>query len=78
MKSGRQKGGQDLSQGVDDAMRGVLGTGAQMEDGKQLRSGVDDQPEPEHLCGAAQPGPQFVHLHVWELEVARCECLCKV
>jgi hypothetical protein len=23
-----------------------------------------------HLCGAAQPGPQFVQLHVWELEVA--------
>jgi hypothetical protein len=34
-----------VSQGVDDAMRGVLGTGAQMEDGKQLRCGVDDQPE---------------------------------
>ncbi|OLE50964.1 MAG: hypothetical protein AUG51_25375 [Acidobacteria bacterium 13_1_20CM_3_53_8] len=60
VKSGRQKGGQDLSQGVDDAMRGVLGTGAQMEDGKQLRSGVDDQPEPEHLCGATESGAQLV------------------
>src|SRR5215470_86731 len=40
-----QKGGQDLSQGMDHRMSRVLRAGAKMEDGKQLRTGVDDQPE---------------------------------
>jgi hypothetical protein len=37
--------------------------------GSIAREGIDRQPEPEHLYGAAQPGAQFVQLHVWELEV---------
>jgi hypothetical protein len=41
-----------------------------MEDGKNLCGGVDGQPQPQHLCGAAQPGAQFVQLQVRELEVA--------
>ena len=32
--------------------------------------GIDGQPEPEHLCGAAQPGAQFVQLQVREVEMA--------
>ncbi len=62
--------GQDLSQGVDECMRHVLRAGTQMEDGKKLRARVDSQPQPEHLCGAAQPCSQFVQLEVWELEMA--------
>jgi hypothetical protein len=49
-----------VSQEVDDSMRGVSRARAQMEHGKKLRSGVDGQPEPEHLCGAAEPGAQLV------------------
>ena len=61
--------GQELLQGVDDAMRGVLRARAQMEDGKQLRAGVDDQPEPQDLLGVAQPGAQFIQLEVRELKM---------
>jgi hypothetical protein len=70
VKSGRQKGGQDVSQSVDDRIRYVLRAGAQMEHRKKLRAGVDGQPEPEHLLGAAQPGAQLVQLEVWEPEGA--------
>jgi len=34
-----QKGGQELSQGMDDAMGHVLCSGTQMEDRKNLRAG---------------------------------------
>ena len=54
--------GQDVSQGMDDAMSGVLRTGAQMKDGKQLRRGVDDQPQPQDAGMAAEPGSQFIQL----------------
>ncbi len=64
-----------MSQGVDDAMRCVLRAGAQMEDRKQLRTGIDDQPEPEHVVRTAQPGSQFIQLQVREPEVARCGAL---
>ena len=36
-----------------------------------LGEGINGQPEPEHLFGAAQPGAQFVQLQVWEVEVAK-------
>jgi len=62
---------QDLSQGVDDSMRRVLRAGSQLEYGNNLREGVDCQPEPEHLSGAAQPGSQFVQLEVRDLEEAK-------
>jgi hypothetical protein len=63
-------GGQEVSQGVDDPVCGVLRAGAQMEHRKNLGAGVDGQPEPEHLAGAAQPCAQFIQLHVWEMEGA--------
>ena len=71
-------GGQEVSQGVDDAMRCVLCAGAHMQDRKNFRAGVDGQPQPKHLGTAAEPCAQFIQLHVRELEVARCECWCNV
>ena|SRR5216683_4409268 len=41
-----------------------------MEDGENLRTWVDRQPEPQYLFGAAQPGTQFVQLEIRKLEVA--------
>jgi hypothetical protein len=38
--------------------------------GRIAREGIDGQPEPEHVCGAAQPGAQFVQLEVREPEMA--------
>ena len=69
MKSGRQKGGQDVSQRMDDCMRHALRAGTQMENRNDLCEGIDGQPEPEHLLVAAQPGTQFIQLQVRELEV---------
>jgi hypothetical protein len=57
-------------QGVDDHVRCMLCASAEMEHRKNLREGIDGQPEPEHLCGAAQAGAQFVQLKMWEPEVA--------
>jgi len=59
-----------VSQGVDDAMRTVLRAGTQMEDGKQLCRGVDDQPQPQDAGMAAEPCSQFIQLQVWEPEMA--------
>ncbi len=70
MKSGRQKGGQEQSQGVDDPLRRVLRAGAEIEHGQKLGAGVDGQPQPAHLGTAAQPCAQFIQLHMRELEVA--------
>ena len=70
MKSGRQKGRQELSQRMDDAMGQVLYSGTQMEGGKNLAAGINRQPEPDHVLRAAQPGSQFIQLEVWELQKA--------
>jgi hypothetical protein len=51
-------------------MRHVLRAGTQLEDGKNLGAGIDGQPEPEHLFGAAEPGAQFVQLQVREVQIA--------
>jgi hypothetical protein len=67
---------QELSQGVDNPMCHVLRARTEMEHGKKLGAGIDGQPQ--HLCGAAQLGAQFVQLKVREPEVARCERSCKV
>jgi len=59
-------------------MRHVLRARAQREHRKNLGAGVDGEPEPDHLFVAAQPGAQFVQLHVRELKVAervRVQCL---
>ena len=58
-----------MPQGVDEQVRCMLCAGTKVEDGNDLREGVDGQPEPQHVCGAAQPGAQFVQLQVRELEV---------
>jgi len=70
VKSGRQKGDQEALQGVDDHVRRMLCAGAEMEYRKNLRERIDGQPEPDHLCGAAQPGSQLIQLEMWEPEVA--------
>ena len=56
----------------------MLCAGTKVEDGNYLREGVDGQPQPQYVCGAAQPGAQFVQLEVWEPEMARWERSCKV
>ena len=38
--------------------------------GRIFVQGIDGQPQPEHLCSAAQPGAQFVQLEVGDVEVA--------
>ena len=50
-------------------MRRVLRAGAELKHRKNLGERIDGQPEPEHLCGAAQSGAQFVQLEVGDLEV---------
>ena len=62
--------GQHLSQRVDELVGHVLGAGTQLEDGQKLGAGINRQPEPLHLCMAAQAGAEFVQLHVREVEVA--------
>jgi hypothetical protein len=70
VKSGRQKGGQDVSQGVNNHVRCMLGAGAEGKYRNCLGEGIDGQPQPENLCGAALPGAQFVQLEVREPEMA--------
>src|SRR5215472_13102548 len=65
-----QKGGQDLSQGMDDAMGHVLCTGAKLKHRKNLRQRINGQPEPLHLRMAAQPGAEFVQLEVRDPKMA--------
>ena len=43
--------------------------GAELKHRKQLGEGIDGQPEPQHLCGVAQPGAQFVQLDIPKLEM---------
>lgn len=70
-KEGEATWSQDLSQGMDDPMSHVLGAGTELKHGKNLGARVDSQPEPEHLCSAAEPGSQFVQLEVREVEMAK-------
>jgi hypothetical protein len=55
---------------VDEQVRCMLCAGTKVEDGNDLREGVDGQPQPQYVCGAAQPGTQFVQLEVREPEMA--------
>jgi hypothetical protein len=48
----------------------VLCSRTQMEDRKNLRAGIDGQPQPQDLCGAAQPRSQFIQLEVGEPQMA--------
>ena len=63
-------GSQDLSQGVDHPMSHVLCARTELKHRKNLGTRVDGQPEPQHLFGTAQPGAQFVHLQVREVQIA--------
>jgi hypothetical protein len=40
----------------------VLCAGAELKHGKNLREGINGQPEPQHLLRAAQLGSQFIQL----------------
>src|SRR6266568_4560810 len=51
-------------------MRHILRAGTELKHGKKLREGIDGQPEPEHLGGAAQPAAQLVQLEVRQVELA--------
>ena len=48
----------------------VLCSGAELKHGKNLREGINGQPEPQHLLRAAQLGSQFIQLEVRKVEVA--------
>jgi hypothetical protein len=62
-------GSQDLSQGVDHSLSQVLCTRTELKHRQHLGEGIDGQPEPQHLLGAAEPGAQFVQLEVREVEM---------
>ena len=49
----------------------MLCSGTQLKHRQNLCQGIDGQPEPEHLSGAAQPGAQFIQLQMRELEMAK-------
>jgi hypothetical protein len=70
VKSGRQKGGQALSERVDEEMSHVLCSRTELKHRQNLRQGIDGQPEPEHLSGTAEPRPQFIQLEMREPEGA--------
>jgi hypothetical protein len=78
VNTARQKGGQDLSQGVNDTMRRVLRTRTQLKHRDDLGEGIDGQPQPEDLGGAAQPGSQFVQLQVRKVQVAEAALMEKL
>ena len=42
----------------------------QRENGKKLGARIDNQPQPQHLCCAAQSGSNFVQLQVRNMQVA--------
>ena len=48
----------------------MLGAGTQMQHGHNLGARIDGQPQPEDLCGAAEPGSNFVQLQVRDVQVA--------
>jgi hypothetical protein len=45
--------GQALSERVDEQMRHVLRSRTELKHRKNLRQGINGQPEPQHLCSAA-------------------------
>ncbi len=55
---------------VDHPMGHVLSAGTELKHRQNLGEGIDGQPEPEHLRGAAQPGAQLVQLQVRKMEMA--------
>jgi hypothetical protein len=55
---------------MDHGMGCVLRARTQMQDRKDLRTGVDGQPQPQDVGVAAQPRPQLVQLEVLEVQMA--------
>jgi hypothetical protein len=68
---------QELSQGVDEQVRRMLGAGTQREHRKKLGARIDSQPQPEHLSRAAQSSSNFVQLQVRDVQVAEGVPLCQ-
>src|SRR5260370_1379570 len=54
---------------MDHGMSCVLRARTQMQDRKDLRTGVDGQPQPQDVGVAAQPRPQLVQLAIGKLEL---------
>ena len=69
MKSGRQKGGQEVLQGVNNHVRCILCARAEVKHRNNLGERIDGQPQPEDLFGATQPGSSFVQLEIRKLEM---------
>jgi hypothetical protein len=55
---------------MDEQVRRILCAGPQMEHGQNLGARIDGQPQPEHLCGDAEPCANFVQLQVRDVQVA--------
>ncbi len=47
--------GQHLSERVNEQMRHVLRSRAELKHRKNLREGINGQPEPQHMLGAPEP-----------------------
>ncbi len=62
--------GQALPQRVDEPMGHVLRARTEHKHRKNLGKGIDGQPEPENLVGAAEPRAQFIQLQMREPEGA--------
>jgi hypothetical protein len=70
VKRGRQKGGQLLSQAVDEQLSHQVRPRAQWEHRNALGERIDSHPEPKDLRVAAQACSQFIQLQVRDLEMA--------
>jgi hypothetical protein len=78
VKRGRQKGGQLISQVVDEQLGHLMRPRAQVEHRNPLGEWIDGHPEPQDLRVAAQACSQFIQLQMRDLEMARSERSCKV
>jgi hypothetical protein len=70
VKRGRQKGGHLLAQAVDEQLRHLVRSRAQLEHRNTLGERIDGDPEPEDLRVAAQPRAQFIELQMRKSELA--------
>ena len=54
---------------MDEEKSHVLGSRTELKHRQNLCQGIDGQPEPEYLSGAAPPGSQFIQLDMREPEM---------